>query len=254
MVSEFLEGVILMEKSGTKKGKHSKTMIKAEKRNQPQPSVEETIEEKKPGFALKLPFLRHFWGKKTRGVEVKRTLTPKFYMMVVSGVATVFGLVLFVLYFKTLNMVFGIPSVIITVSGIFAFRHYWQKEDNLSVEHIGKKTKDATVNINSLNLYPDRIEFANVENPQGFPMLCDNLKKKFYVNKWDKETDALIPFILPDQQYLDPIVFAQRVLGLPAHKKIFERKPKLLHRLKTAMLVLAIGIVWLLILTTTGVN
>ena len=83
-------------------------------------------------------------------------------------------------------------------------------------------------------------------------MKCVGLKGNYFVNIWDEASKRLIPFVLPDQQYCDPIVFAQRVLGLPAHKKIFERKPKLLQRLKTALLVIAIGIVWLLILTTTG--
>ena len=83
-------------------------------------------------------------------------------------------------------------------------------------------------------------------------MLCVNLKKSFYVNIEDAASKKLVPFVLPDQQYYDPNVFAQRVLGLPAHRKIFERKLKLMQKLKTALLVMAIGIVWLLILTTGG--
>ena len=96
--------------------------------------------------------------------------------------------------------------------------------------------------------------FENVYEPQGFPMTCLNDKKKYYVNIQDPtgKSKGLVPFVLPDQQYYDPGVFAERVLELPAHQKIFTRKPNLFQKIKTGLLVLAIGIVWLLILTTTG--
>lgn len=183
-------------------------------------------------------------------VKAKKTYTPRFYMMILSGGVSILGLVLFVIYFFTNNVVIGAPGIIMTVVGIFAFRYYWKQEGNISVEHIGGKKKAET--FNSLNIHSDRIEFENVYEPDGFPMQCLNDNRKYFVNIWDEKKHSLVPFILPDQQYYDPIVFAQRVLGLPAHKKIFERKPKLLQKLKTALLVLAIGIVWLLIMTTTG--
>lgn len=182
-------------------------------------------------------------------VKVKKVYTLRFYMMILSGVVVAAGVGLFVIYFMTLNIVAGLPGIIMIVAGIFALRHYWTSEGDISVEHVGERKKAI---VNSLNIYQDRIEFADVEEPKGFPLLCVNLKKKFHVHIWDVATEKLVPFVLPDQQYCDPNVFAQRVLGLPAHRKIFERKPKLLQRLKTALLVIAIGIVWLLILTTTG--
>lgn len=186
-----------------------------------------------------------------KGIKVKKVYTPRFYMMILSGAVFVAGLGLFVLYFMTLNVALGLPGFIMIGAGIFAFLHYWRSEGNIAIEHIGGVKKDIA---NSLNIYPGKIEFAEVYKPGGFPLTCMNLKKKFYVNIWEEATQRLVPFILPDQQYCDPNVFAQRVLGLPAHRKIFERKPKLLQKLKTALLVLAIGIVWLLILTTTGSN
>ena len=182
-------------------------------------------------------------------VKVKKVYTFRFYMMILSAVVAAVGLGLFVIYFRTLNVVLGAPGIIMIAVGIFAFRYYWKKEGDIAIEHIGGKKEDI---VNSLNIYPEKIEFADVYEPKGFPLLCENLRKKFHVNIWDEASKRLIPFILPDQQYCDTGVFAQRVLGLPAHRKIFERKPKLLQKLKTDLLVLAIGIVWLLILTTTG--
>ena len=182
-------------------------------------------------------------------VKVKKVYTRRFYMMILSGIVIAVGVGLFVIYFKTLNVVLGLPGVVMIAAGIFALRHFWTSEGDIATEHIGGAKKEL---VNSLNIYPDKIVFEDMAKPEGFPMLCTNLKKKFYVNIEDVATHKLIPFVLPDQQYCDPNVFAQRVLGLPAHRKIFERKPKLLQRLKTALLVIAIGIVWLLILTTTG--
>ncbi len=181
--------------------------------------------------------------------DVKKTYTFKFYMLVLSAAVAIIGLALFVIYIFTYNMAVGSLGFLMIAAGAFAFRYYWQKESSISVEHIGGVNRDT---YNSLNISDGRVEFANVYEPKGFPMTCLNDKKKYFVNIDLGKT--LTPFVLPDQQYCDTIVFAQRVLGLPAHRKIFERKPKLLQKLKTAFLVMAIGIMWLLILTTTGAN
>ena len=196
--------------------------------------------------------MKFIFAKKTKdeGANVKKRYTLRFYMMVLSGVAMGFGLFLFAIYFKTLNIALGLPSIIMMVAGIFTFRYYWKKETNIALEHI--KGEEKFESANCLNIYSDKVEFATMLDPAGFPMKCINLGKRYYVNIMDGASNRLIPFVLPDQQYYDPNVFAQRVLGLPAHRKIFERKPKLIQKLKTALLVLAIGIVWLLIMTTTG--
>lgn len=197
-----------------------------------------------------MKFFRHKEKKETKGVAVKKTYTPRFYKLILSGAVVVAGVGLFSLYFVMPNVAVGAGGFAMVVAGILTFRHYWKEEGGIHVEDIAGRKKDELVN--SLNIYPDRVEFANVDEPKGFPMLCLNLKKSFYIYIWDEAERVLVPFVLPDQQYCDPDVFAQRVLGLPAHRRIFARKPKLLQRLKTVLLVAAIGIVWLLILTTTG--
>jgi len=187
--------------------------------------------------------------RQANNLSMKRTFTRRFYMMILSGVVFVIGLALFVIYFFTLIQALGGPGIIMIIIGIFAFYHYWKQEEDFSVDYIAGGMKDT---VNSLSIYPDKVIFEDVDKPKGFPWKGIGLKGVYYVNIWDIAGEKLIPFILPDQQYCDPNVFAQRVLGLPAHKKIFERKPKLIQKLKTALLVLAIAIVWLLILTTTG--
>lgn len=184
--------------------------------------------------------------------KVKKAYTFKLYMMVISGIVGAVGLICFVAYVLTEQMMFGAPGVIMTAAGGIAFRYFWKKEGETATEHISGQPKGKKVSYNSLCIYPDKVIFENVHEPKGFPMQCLNDNKKYFVNIWDVESKRLIPFVLPDQQYSDPGVFAQRVLGLPAHRRIFAKKPKLIQKLKTGLLVGAIAIVWLLILTTTG--
>jgi len=188
--------------------------------------------------------------KQSGGAKVKRVYTLRFYMLILSGAIAAFGVGLFIVYFNTLNQVAGGAGFLMIAAGGFAFRYYWKKEGDIAKEQIAGAQGTQEPDANCLNIYPNKVEFAIMANPSGFPMRCLNLNKSYFVNIFDGKN--LVPFVLPDQQYYDPIVFAQRVLGLPAHKKIFERKPKLMQKLKTMMLVVAIIIVWLLILTTTG--
>lgn len=181
--------------------------------------------------------------------KVKKTYTRRLIMLVIGGAITIAGVVLFAIYFFTQNMAVGAPSIFMIGGGIFLFKYYWGKTDDAVIEHIGKINREQ---VNSLCLYPDRLVFENTVNPGGYPQRCLNDGKNYFVLIWDKATERLTPFTLPDQQYYDPTVFAERVLELPAHQKIFTRKPNLFQKIKTGLLVIAIAIVWLLILTTTG--
>lgn len=180
---------------------------------------------------------------------IKKTYTRRFMMLIMGGALIGIGLVMFTVYFFTQNMVFGGPSIFLIGGGVILFKYYWGKTDDAVIQHIGEVNK---AQVNSLCLYPNKIAFENVNDPEGYPQQCLNDKKHYYVQKWDEATKRLVSFVLPDQQYYDPGVFAERVLELPAHQKIFTRKPNLFQKIKTGLLVLAIGIVWLLILTTTG--
>ena len=181
--------------------------------------------------------------------QVKKIYSKRLMILGTSGASFVLGVVLFIIYFLNESMAVGAPAIFLMLGGFFVFKYYWEKTDDVVTEYIGKQTKGQ---VNSLCLYPDRIVFEDVASPGGFPWDCLNDKKKYFVNIWDESLKRLVPFILPDQQYYDPGVFAERVLELPAHRKIFTRKPSLFQKLKTGLLVAAIGIIWLLIITTSG--
>lgn len=180
---------------------------------------------------------------------VKKTYSLRLLMLFVSGIMAVVGLAMFIVYFFTTDISIGAPSVFLMAGGFFIFRYYWSKSTDVVTEHIGVVNK---AQVNSLCLYRDRIVFEDVAKPEGYPWECIDDHKKYYVNIWDEAKKRLVPFALPDQQFYDPGVFAERVLALPAHRKIFKRKEKLFQKLKTALLVVAILIVWLLIITTSG--
>lgn len=191
---------------------------------------------------------------KEKQINIKKSYTYRFYMVALCIVVIFVGAILFVMYISSLNLVLGAPGIIMLLVGVITLRHYWKQEGNIAVEHIkGVEDKGGTkITINSLSIYEDRVIFENVYEPKGFPWQSENDNKKYYINIFDEVTHKLIPFVLPDQQYCDPNVLGKRILALPAHRKIFERKPTLMQKVKTASLVVAIGVIWLLIMTTTG--
>lgn len=207
------------------------------------------VEEKKPGETKGII-------EKTLRPVVTKKYTWRLKMLILAGGLMAAAVMLFVIYMATQNMVAGAPAVFMGFAGAILFKYYWSKsEENLVTEQMGPRLQDQ---VNCMNIYPDRVVFenwpanGNGEKPTGYPQECLNDHKKYWVNILDEETQVLIPFMLPDQQYYDPGVFAERVLELPAHRRIFRRKEKLGQHIKTALLVVVIIILWILILTTSG--
>ena len=178
-------------------------------------------------------------------VNIKRT--GNMMMLLISGAIAGVGLILFIAYFFTLNMVMGAPGVILTAAGLIWFFRILKKGGDTVAKHIGETPK---AQVNSLCLYPYEVKFEDVYNPAGQLMKCRNDGKYYHVNIQNRD-NKLVAFMLPDTQYMDPEVFAQRVLELPAHRKIFTRRQDLFQKLKPLFIILGIIIVWILILTTT---
>ena len=182
---------------------------------------------------------------------IKKRYSWRLLMLAVSGLSILGGVVLFGIYFVNHNMAIGAPSVLMIGIGFIVFKFYWSRTQEVVTMQIGEVTKEQ---VNCMNIYPDKIVFEDMPKPEGYPWECLDDHKSYFVNiwgtAWGGTLKELIPFTLPDTQYCDPGVFAERVLSLPAHRKIFERKETFLHKVKTIALVLAIGVVWLLIVTT----
>jgi len=191
--------------------------------------------------------------------KVSKKATRFGMMLALSVAGILFGIIGFVIYFLTLNMIIGAPAVIMGVVGAIAFKYYWDKGDNIITERHGKVP---TEQVDCLNIYRDAVLFENWpvnggSEPEGYLQKCLNDGKYYWVNFHEQTRsmavpEELKPFVLPDQQFYDPTVFAEKVLDLPAHRRIFKRREKMGQVVRTALLVVAVGAVWILIITTTG--
>lgn len=195
--------------------------------------------------------------------KIPNQFTKRFYMMVAGGIGIVAGIGFFALYLSTGAAFLGAFGVTCAVAGGFLLYHYWRKvEGEIALTKFGDfDTPVPAEAINCLNLYRDRVVFehyvpADRNTPEGFPMECLNDHNKYWLNisddNYNQEQTGLKPFMLPDNQFYDPVVFAERVLELPAHRRVMKRREKLPGVIKTALLVVTIIIIWILIVTTTG--
>lgn len=115
--------------------------------------------------------------------------------------------------------------------------------------------------INSLNIYarkdedtgqiyPEKIAFEWVDEPEGQPWQCLDDGNWYHLNIWDIVAGKLKPFILPDSQYFDPREFAN-VITMPAHKKLFERRQSLFQKIAPWIMIVAFLISIFGLLVTT---
>lgn len=189
---------------------------------------------------------------------VRKKFTKRTMLLALSALLMVFGFTGFVIYFFTQNMIIGAPAVLLFIPGIILFKYYWEKPDDVYVQTIGE-TIDGTPNC--LCMYNDgvRLEERRLEDKiKGYPWEILNIHKFVSVlitpgdYRQGTPNERFKPFTLPDQQFCDPEVFGQRVLALPAHRRMFKRKEKIGQTIKTILLVVTIIILWVVILTTTG--
>jgi hypothetical protein len=183
--------------------------------------------------------------------QVNRHISRRAILMTTGALVGVTGLVMFMTYIFTTNMIIGLPGVVMSFGGGILFYIYWKKDSEIFVDSWDKEPKNTQYN--SMSIYPGVVIFEDVENPKGVPWRCLNDGKPYYVNiSPTVKKEDLKPLELPDQRYYDPRVFGERVLTLPAHRKLFARKEDLFQKLKPLMVLGAIVIVWILIITTTG--
>ncbi len=192
--------------------------------------------------------------------QVTKHYTKRTMMLALGVVGVVIGLGAFIIYFFTQNLLLGAPGIIVGIGGGLLFYYYWGKSESLVIEELGGRNKQQ---VNCLNIYRDWMTFEDwipegKKKPEGYPWECLNDHKKYWLNITDLERNTpvamtmLRPLALPDLQYYDPGVFAERVLGLPARRRLFTRRPKMGQVIKTALLVITIVVLWILIMTTTG--
>lgn len=180
---------------------------------------------------------------------------PKGFNWITLGLGVglvVLGFVVGSYWFSNANNLLGIITTALLAGGGILIKITWSKRDDTGTAVSVDVKVENRKQVNSLNIYPEKVVFEDMPKPMGQPWQCLNDSKYYFIHVWNEKEKTLEPLKLPDQQYYDPQVFAERVLDLPAHRRIFRRKVKLLEQLKPLILVLAIGAVWILIMTTVG--
>lgn len=168
----------------------------------------------------------------------------------------IIGLAMIIIFFTApgnpSGIIFVAAIILMAVGSIFLKRN-WSRVgyDESKVINVRQKIDNSPKNC--MNIYPDKIVFENMPDKslEGQPWKCENDGRSYYVHIWNEEDKRLREFKLPDQAYMDPQVFAERPLELPAHRRIFRQKQTLLQQLSPIMVLGAIVIVWILIITTT---
>jgi hypothetical protein len=180
----------------------------------------------------------------------KRQLNINLLLLAACCTAVIAGLVAGKFWLDTANELLGIITLAGVFGGSFGVKRYWQNafQGETKIDIIKPVAKGPA---NCLCIYPDKVVFDNVASPEGQPYQCLNDNKHYYINIWDEAIKRLVPFVLPDLQYYTPQLFAERVLELPAHRRIFRRRENLLQKLSPFILLVVIGVLWLLIMTTT---
>jgi hypothetical protein len=182
--------------------------------------------------------------------QVKKTFGKRAMMLSIFGGLAFIGIILLLVYVLSGNNLFyGFMAIPLLFTGGLGFYYYWNQSKDLQVRYVGEVP---TGQVNSLTIYPDKVIFENINDPEGFVWHWIDDGKPYYLNWWNPTIKRIEPYKLPDQQYYDPEVFAQRVLMLPCHRKIFARRQDILNKLKPVFAGLVGVGLWILILTTTA--
>jgi hypothetical protein len=181
--------------------------------------------------------------------KVKKRYTRRLKWMVLFGIVGTFGLILTVILFTGKdNLILGYFAIPLLFVGAIGIWYHKGKFDEIQTTHIGDVPRKQ---VNSLVIYPDRIEFQDIVGAKGFTWNWEQDNHKYYLYWEDPKDKVLKPYNLPDQQYCDPEVFGQKFLSLPCHRAWISVKEDIIQKLKWVFVaVIGVG-VWILILTTT---
>lgn len=202
--------------------------------------------------------------RRRRENKIAKRVLPISWWKLVMGVALFCpGAFFGYMYLNNENMIFfGLgaavfiaPSIFLVYQGFragesgFAFKKKYTGRENalvLMARRNGQGTKDVPVAIKFLELKPQYI-------PKGARFhYIRNLKKHFYELLFNPKTKKLEPVVLPDQKSFPPELF-KIPAAMQAYRDYMEYSPPtLLQKVAPGILLLAMGIVGILMVMTTG--
>lgn len=185
--------------------------------------------------------------------------TRRLMLLALSGAMVLIGVIMFIAYMLNPEiMVIGGAGVFVLGIGAVGVWYFWKGGGDLVKTSVSSK-KPKTGDANSLILKGNVCKFENLYVKEGQELpgterRCRNDNRFYHVLLDDskKEKPEYKAFELPDQQYYDPTVFAERVLDLPAHRKIFTRREGMGQYIKTGLLLVAMAIVGIVMIASSG--
>ncbi len=122
-----------------------------------------------------------------------------------------------------------------------------------------KELVDVTVprpkgNENCLRICPNELggmRFEHVDSPLGYPWLCENDNRHYFVEAWDPTTKTMVPFELPEPKYFSPKEFANIVDAEPI-RRFFENHNDRLEKMAPWIFLAMCGVFLIAVLTIPG--
>lgn len=172
--------------------------------------------------------------------EIKKTKRSYLKLMMAVPLFVLGGLISFAGQSIVNPFVIVIGFALMAI-GVMVGINWWQA----STVRVDSKAKELERTANCLNIYPDHVEFAYMEEPLGFESMCRNDGKYYYVHSEDKASGELRALSLPDEEAVDdPQEFANPVT-MPCNKKYFSwYKPEFQ---KVSMIIVGVVILFELI-------
>ena len=209
--------------------------------------------------------------KEPKPPKVKNQSNGKWAKIGLGAVIAIIGIGIVVVLYgqnpQNLIWAIGLPMV---GFGIFLASRGFQDDSGGSVTAIFQQTPQGPVptNVaaiqkpsgkeNCLNIYPAElggIRFEHMEEgtfTQSVPQKCENDNRWYYVNRWSKDDNKLVPFVVPDMEYFDPREFAN-IFDAEPIRRFFEIHFGSLERFAPLVFIGAIALAILAIVILPGV-
>jgi hypothetical protein len=191
--------------------------------------------------------------------KASRKASKKLLFIAGSGVFALIGTIMLIAYIMNpASMVVGGAGVFILGIGALGIWYFWKGSDDFVKTSVSTK-KPKTGDANAMILREGVVRFDDIyvkegEELPGREHRCRNDNRFYHVLLDDskKEKPNYMPFELPDQQYYSPQVFAERVIDLPAHRRLFTRREGMGQYIKTGLLLVGMAIVGIVMIASGG--
>lgn len=146
-------------------------------------------------------------------VKLKRVESKRYYVMGLGAFIICLGLLAGFMYYRDTQVLYAAVTVLmLPIGGWLIMTGYQMSDGGVVITQKGQKVD--VKSFNSIIIYGkkksdgtvvnDRIEFANLDNPEGTYWKCRNNRRYYYVYVFDPLIQKMRPFEMPDNQFFAP--------------------------------------------------